>query len=184
MSTSLTLLTLALLSNPSTFQWSDVSLVGWSREGTSIAWHATVYSQEHTGDSSGGALEFLVVTDADGRTTRTFRLGRNSSSEWTWTDEAEDLWRKADPKEAGERWREEHLPAGLTVFQQPPEQGAVISGGAEPLVLSTYSDRTRCRTLTLVARLGSVSGSIAAPEAVQPLSWKSPYAITVAAGAR
>jgi len=152
----LSLLLLMLAGVPAVPAWSRVEVLGWTRDGTAVAFRGTVQSLERPDGVMPSELAFLVLATPDGVPERLYRLERRQPmDEVTWADEgAEDIWKAAGTEKAAKQWLEAHP------LSPPPPGGKLGSGiesrnGGRRLSLRVTFEGKGCRNAALQAAIGS-----------------------------
>ena len=144
--------------------WSAIALRGWTRDGATVAWEATMQSREKPDGVVPCSRVFLVVTDPEGRALGVYRLrSQVPMEEVTWIDEATDsLWKASGDEGAAQSWLLSHPLLAVS----PPHSlrsGFVLEGGHEKLrVIAKMDSPHSCPTARLRVTLGSAQADMAA----------------------
>ncbi len=141
--------------------WSRVDVLGWAKDGTSVAYKGTVQSMERPDGVTPCAMVFLVVTGLEGNVQRLFRMERwQPMDEVTWTDErADTIWKAAGSEDEGKRWLASHplvpSPTGRKLVRQ-----LAVRNGTQRLTAKVSLQGKSCSQASLVVGFGSGSSAL------------------------
>jgi hypothetical protein len=138
--------------------WSNVAILGWTEDGSSVAWKGSLYTLEKPDGVMPCELTFLVISDAGGRIQKIFRERRwVPMEEVTWDDpDAEALWSAAQAEESGVEWLRQHKLSGAN--PERPLQGKMKeTKGKDSLTAEVSLAPGRCGTAKLRIAISGVA---------------------------
>jgi len=142
--------------------WSKVSLLGWTADGSAVAWEASVQSLEKPDGVLPCERVFMVVADSNGRALRVYRSrSRVPMEEVTWIDpDADSLWKAAASEDDGQKWIASHH---LLAVRSTRKLTRTLEdkGGREPLKATLQLDGKACPAATLAVTLGKAGADVA-----------------------
>jgi LytR cell envelope-related transcriptional attenuator len=156
------LLVLTLASASLLHDWSKVSLLGWTRDGSAVAWEAAVQSLEKPDGVLPCERVFMVVADSNGRALGVYRLRSHvPMDEVTWIDpQTDSLWEASLGETEAQKWIDTHrlLPAA-----SPRKLSRTLEdkSGRERLKATLLTNGKPCPSATLTVALGGAVGSVA-----------------------
>lgn len=156
------LLVLAVASASLLQDWSKVSLLGWTSDGSAVAWEAAVHSLEKPDGVLPCERVFMVVADPNGHALCVYRCRSHvAMDEVTWIDPAADsLWEASLSEQEAQAWIDS---SRLVPVASSRKLSHLLedAGGHERLLAKLKLEGKPCPSATLAVVLGAAGASVA-----------------------